>query len=173
VTSPLRGPQEHERRRLRRRSTAGRAAQATGPPLWPQGCSASRCARQPFRGCPRPRRPLRPLGPGRTGRPRPAPAMRSARNPAVAEHRPLSPVQAVVSAVPRKVPERHPDGSRLVSRPLFRQPAPEPAPPHRQAETEPKPSRRGHALIVKGRRRHQLPAGSRAPVKKSRNANVC
>jgi transposase len=27
--------------------TSGRAVHATGPPLWPQGCSASRCARQP------------------------------------------------------------------------------------------------------------------------------
>jgi len=70
--------------------------------------------------------------------------MRAARNPAVAEHRLLSPVRAVVSAVPREVPERHPDGSRLVRRLLFHQPAPEAAPPHRQAETEPKPFRRGH-----------------------------
>ncbi len=87
----------------------------------------------------------------KNGQAQACPAMRSARNPAVAEHRPLSPVQAVVSAVPRKVPELHPDGSRLVSRPLFRQPAPEPAPPHRQAETEPNPFRRGHITHRKGK----------------------
>ena len=43
---PAARAQEHRRRRLRRRSSSGRAAQATGPPLRPQGCCASRCARQ-------------------------------------------------------------------------------------------------------------------------------
>ena len=76
--------------------------------------------------------------------------MRAARNPAVAEHRLLSPVRAVVSVVSPEVPERHPDGSRLVIRPLFHQPIPQPAPPNRQAETGPKPPRRGHATYRKG-----------------------
>src|SRR6185312_4028517 len=62
----------------------------------------------------------------------------TARNLAMAEHRPLSPVRAVVSVVSPEVPERHPDGSRLVIRPLFHQPIPQPAPSNRQAETEPK-----------------------------------
>ena len=42
MTSPLRGAQEHRRRRLRRRSSPVRAAQGTGPPLRPPGCCASR-----------------------------------------------------------------------------------------------------------------------------------
>ena len=37
AASPLRGPQGHGRRRLRRRSSSGRAAQATGPLLRPPG----------------------------------------------------------------------------------------------------------------------------------------
>ena len=46
MTSPLRGPK-------RQKEAASpplifwHAAQGTGPPLRPQGCSASRCARQP------------------------------------------------------------------------------------------------------------------------------
>ncbi len=54
-------PRGHDQPAARATSTEGggfaaahfrRAAQATGPPLRPPGCSASRCARQPRRGCP-------------------------------------------------------------------------------------------------------------------------
>jgi hypothetical protein len=64
--------------------------------------------------------------------------------------RPLSPIGAAVLVLAREVPERHPNASRLVDRLLFRQPVPEPAPAHGQAEAELKPSRLGHALIVNG-----------------------
>ncbi len=68
ITSPLRGP----------KSTEG-AGYGAAPP-------ASRVlrialARDSPAGCPGPRRPLRPLGPGRAGRPRPAPCSARHANP--------------------------------------------------------------------------------------------
>jgi hypothetical protein len=50
-------------------------AKRTGPPPRPPGCCASPCGRR-LAGRPGPRRPLRPLGAGKAGRPQPAPARR-------------------------------------------------------------------------------------------------
>jgi hypothetical protein len=65
---------------LGRRSPPGAPRTLRGRPSGPKGCSASRCATAPA-GCPRPRRPLRPLGPGTAGRPRPAPPCARPVNP--------------------------------------------------------------------------------------------
>ena len=86
MTSPLRGPRSPEGGGFAAAHLlARRAGYGAAPP-------ASRVlrialARDSPAGCPGPRRPLRPLGPGRAGRPRPAPALRAARKPpAVAGH---------------------------------------------------------------------------------------
>ena len=79
MTSPLRGPK-------RQKEAASpplifwHAAQGTGPPLRPQGCSASRCARQP---CGLPLTPETAAAPGarKSGRPRPAPRCARRANP--------------------------------------------------------------------------------------------
>ena len=83
MASPAARAQEHRRRRLRRRSSSGAPRRVRGRPSGPKG-APHRAARDSPAGCPWPRRPLRPLGPGRAGRPRPAPAQRAARNPAAA-----------------------------------------------------------------------------------------
>jgi len=86
MTSPLRGPKSPEGDGFAAAHLlARRAGYGAAPP-------ASRVlrialARDSPAGCPGPRRPLRPLGPGRAGRPRPAPRWRAARKPpAVAGH---------------------------------------------------------------------------------------
>ena len=74
---PAARAQEHGRRRLRRRSSSGRAAQATGPLLRPQGRFAFPA--EMACGHPRPRRPRRPLGQEERAGAGPAPARRAAR----------------------------------------------------------------------------------------------
>ena len=85
MTSPLRGPK-------RQKEAASpplifwHAAQGTGPPLRPQGCSASRCARQP---CGLPLTPETAAAPGarKSGQAQACPRACARRaNPAVAGH---------------------------------------------------------------------------------------
>jgi len=84
VASPLRGPKSPEGGGFAA-THLPRAAQATGPPLRPQGCCASRCARQP---CGLPLTPETTAAPGtrKSGRPRPAPRCARRATPAVAWH---------------------------------------------------------------------------------------
>jgi hypothetical protein len=79
---PAARAQEHGRRRLRRRSSSGRAAQATGPLLRPPGRSAFPA--EMACGHPGPRRPRRPLGQEERAGAGPAPARRAARRPVLA-----------------------------------------------------------------------------------------
>ena len=78
VTSPLRGPKSTEGGGFAAAHFPARRAGYGAAPPASKGAS-HRAARDSPAGCPGPRRPLRPLGPGRAGRPRPAPALRAAR----------------------------------------------------------------------------------------------
>ena len=80
VTSPLRGPKSSEGGGFAAAHFPGTPRRVRGRPSGLQG-APHRAARDSPAGCPGPRRPLRPLGPGRAGRPRPAPALRAARKP--------------------------------------------------------------------------------------------
>src|SRR5690349_7056402 len=79
MTSPLRGPKSAEGGGFAAAHLPGTPRRVRGRPSGPKA-AAHRLRRRPA-GCPGPRRPLRPLGPGEAGRPRPAPALRAARNP--------------------------------------------------------------------------------------------
>ena len=87
MTSPLRGAQEHRRRRLRRRSSPGRAAQGTGPPLRPPGRCASRWRATALRAAPDPGDHCGPWGQEERQAQACPRAARGAQNPAVADVR--------------------------------------------------------------------------------------
>jgi hypothetical protein len=83
MASPLRGPKNPPEGGGFAAAHSRLAAQGTGPPLRPQGCCASRCARQP---CGLPLTPETTAAPGtrKSGQARPAPPARAASKPAVA-----------------------------------------------------------------------------------------
>jgi len=87
MTSPLRGAQEHRRRRLRRRSSPVRAAQGTGPPLRPPGCCASRWRAAALRAALDPGDHCGPWGQEERQAQACPRAARGAQNPAVADVR--------------------------------------------------------------------------------------
>jgi hypothetical protein len=96
VTSPLRGPQA-QKEAASPPLIFRHAAHATGPPLRPQRCSASRCA---GRACGAPLTPETAAAPGsrKSGPAQACPrAARGAQTPAVAGHRSKPDVRAQVN----------------------------------------------------------------------------